>query len=187
MHVAPTAGQSDFVEQVELQGHIIDSLLLPKVLDEILTRGGSYVIKEFKIGQRQNDPSFARLEVRAPSGPLLQEILDSIHDHGAVSMAISDCTVVRADLDSCFPEGFYSTTNQRTQVRLHGEWVEVEDQEMDCGLLVDAEGNAARCIPMTDVRRNDLIVIGRAGLRVLPAETTARHSLFEFMASPVSS
>ena len=87
MHSAPTTGQSDFVEQVELQGHIIDSLLLPKVLDEILTRGGSYVIKEFKIGQRQNDPSFARLEVRAPNGPLLQEILDNIHDHGAVSMA----------------------------------------------------------------------------------------------------
>ena len=73
MHSVSTPGQSDFVEQVELQGHIIDSLLLPKVLDEILTRGGSYVIKEFKIGQRQNDPSFARLEVRAPSGPLLQE------------------------------------------------------------------------------------------------------------------
>src|SRR3984957_4179628 len=124
------------VEVVELQGHIIDSLLLPKVLDEILTRGGSYVIKEFKIGQRQNDPSFARLEVRAPSAPLLQEILDNIHDHGAVTTAISDSTVVRADLDSCFPEGFYSTTNQRTQVRLHGDWVELEDQEMDCGILV---------------------------------------------------
>ncbi len=187
MHATPASAQGEFVEQVELQGHIIDSLLLPKVLDEILTRGGSYVIKEFKIGQRQNDPSFARLEVRAATGPLLQEILDNIHDHGAASASQNDCTVVRADLDSCFPEGFYSTTNQRTQVRLHGEWVEVEDQEMDCGILVDPEGDAARCVPMTDVRRNDLIVMGRTGLRVLPAETAVRHSLFEFMASPVSS
>ena len=43
----------------------IDSLILPKILDEILTLGGSYVIKDIRIGQRQNDPSHARIEVRA--------------------------------------------------------------------------------------------------------------------------
>src|SRR5438270_303590 len=63
----------------------------------------------------------------------------------------------------------------------------VEDQEMDCGILVDPEGNAARCVPMADVRKGDRIVVGRKGLRVMPAETLARQSLFEFMASPVSS
>ena len=57
MQPVSTTGQGDFVEEVELQGHIIDSLLLPKVLDEILTRGGSYVIKEFRIGRRQLDTS----------------------------------------------------------------------------------------------------------------------------------
>jgi hypothetical protein len=46
---------------------------------------------------------------------------------------------------------------------------------------------AARCLPMTDVRVGDRIVVGREGLRVFPAETTARQNLFEFMASPVSS
>src|SRR5207248_10899367 len=86
-----------------------------------------------------------------------------------------------------FPEGFYSTTSFRTQVRLNGEWIEVEDQEMDCGILVDADGTAARCIPMTEVRVGDRIVVGRQGLRVLPGEMAARHNLFEFMASPVSS
>src|SRR5205807_742881 len=38
-----------------------------------------------------------------------------------------------------------------------------------------------------EVRKGDLIVVGREGLRVFPAETNARQSLFEFMASPVSS
>jgi lysine-ketoglutarate reductase/saccharopine dehydrogenase-like protein (TIGR00300 family) len=95
--------------------------------------------------------------------------------------------VVAADMDGAFPEGFYSTTNHRTQIRLGGDWIEVEDQEMDCGILVDPEGNAARCVPMTDVRKGDRIVVGRKGLRVMPAETLARQSLFEFMASPVSS
>src|SRR5690349_21996451 len=100
-----------FIEDVEIQGHIIDSLILPKVLDEILTHGGSYVLKDIRVGQRQSDPSHARIEVRAPSAAALQEILDTIHDHGAVPIAPQDCTVVAADMDGAFPEGFYSTTN----------------------------------------------------------------------------
>lgn len=180
---APTG----FVEEVEIQGHIIDSLILPKVLDEILTHGGTFLLKEIRVGQKQTDPSFARIEVRAESAAALQEILDAIHDHGAIPTSSQDCTAVAADMDGAFPEGFYSTTNHRTQVRLHGEWTDVEDQEMDCGILIDPEGSAARCIPMVEVKKGDRIVVGRQGLRVFPSETNARQSLFEFMASPVSS
>jgi lysine-ketoglutarate reductase/saccharopine dehydrogenase-like protein (TIGR00300 family) len=189
MTQSPSLGGTNagVVEEVEIQGHIIDSLLLPKVLDEILTRGGSYVLRDIQVGQRQEDPSYARIEVRAPSATVLEEILASIHDHGAVPVSTQDCQFVAADMDAAFPEGFYSTTNYRTQVRLQGEWVEVEDQEMDCGILIDAEGAAARCLPMAEVRKGDRIVVGRQGLRVFPAESAARHNLFEFMASPVSS
>jgi lysine-ketoglutarate reductase/saccharopine dehydrogenase-like protein (TIGR00300 family) len=184
--VSPPAAPG-FVEDVEIHGHIIDSLILPKVLDEILTHGGSYVLKDIRVGQRQTDPSYARIEVRAPTTVALQEILDVIHDHGAVPISSQDCTTVPADMDGAFPEGFYSTTNYRTQIRLHGEWIDIEDQEMDCGILVDPEGGAARCIPMTDVRKGDAIVVGRQGLRVITSDTAARQNLFEFMASPVSS
>jgi lysine-ketoglutarate reductase/saccharopine dehydrogenase-like protein (TIGR00300 family) len=176
-----------FVEEVELTGHIIDSLLLPKVLDEIITHGGSYVLRDIRIGQRQTDTSFAKIAVQAPTAALLGEILDAIHDHGAMPIAASDCQVVAADMNGAFPEGFYSTTNFRTQIRLGGEWIEVEDQEMDCGILIDPEAPAARCLPMALVKIGDKIVVGKQGLRVLPAEAAARASLFEFMASPVSS
>src|SRR5437870_3821647 len=133
---------ADSVEEVEVQGHIIDSLILPKILDEILTHGCTYVIKDIRIGQRQQDPSYARIEVRAPNPATLQELLGVIHDHGAAPVDTQDCAVVAADLDGAFPEGFYSTTSFRTQVRLRGEWIEVEDQEMDCGVLIDPEGAA---------------------------------------------
>src|SRR6516164_1613197 len=189
--MTPTVPQSSplhpAVEEVVLEGHIIDSLILPKILDEILTHGGSFELKELRIGQRQSDPSFVRIAVRAPDDAVLREILDNIHDHGAMPVAPTDCKYVPADMDSAFPEGFYSTTNHRTQIRLHGEWIEVQDQEMDCGILVDPEGGAARCIPMTEVHKGDRIVVGRQGLRVFPAETSVRQNLFEFMASPVSS
>ncbi|MFL5329426.1 MAG: TIGR00300 family protein [Gemmataceae bacterium] len=177
----------NFVETVELKGHIIDSLLLPKVLDEIITHGAEYVIKDIRIGLRPQDQSFARIEVRAKSADALEELLDTIHDHGAVPPQQGDCATAVADVAGAFPEEFYSTTNFRTQVRLHGEWVDVEDQEMDCGILIDPEGAAARCVPMTSVRVGDRIIVGRQGLRVFPAEAAVRHELFEFMSSPVSS
>jgi lysine-ketoglutarate reductase/saccharopine dehydrogenase-like protein (TIGR00300 family) len=176
-----------FVEEVELQGHIIDSLLLPKVLDEILTRGGSYELKDIRVGRRQSDASYARIEVRADTAERLQEILGQIHDHGAVAVHDRDCQIELADMDGAFPESFYSTTNFRTQIRLKSEWIDVEDQEMDCGIILDPEGVAARCIPMTAVHKGDRIVVGHAGIRVFPAESQARANLFEFMASPVSS
>lgn len=175
------------LEEVELQGHIIDSLLLPKILDEVLTHGGSYILKDIRIGQRKEDPSHVRIEVRAPTAESLREILDAIHDHGAVPVSPQDATVVAADMDGAFPEGFYSTTSFRTQVRLQGEWVELEDQEMDCGVIIDPEGGAARCIPMVLVRKGDQIIVGRKGIRVFPAETAVKHNLFEFMTAAVSS
>ena len=137
------------VEHVEMSGHIVDSLLLPKVLDAILSRGGKYHIDSFKLGEQQDDPSFARIEVRADTAEQFERILAEIHPHGAVTAHAADCQTVAADMDGAFPEGFYSTTNFRTQVRLGGEWIDVEDQEMDCGILVDPEGAAARCVPMT--------------------------------------
>src|SRR5438270_7776039 len=99
------------VEDIELQGHIIDSLLLPKVLDEILTRGGTYVVKDIRIGQRQTDPSYARLEIRAGTSQLLEDILAAIHDHGAVPVAARNCAYELADRDGACPEGFSRAHN----------------------------------------------------------------------------
>jgi lysine-ketoglutarate reductase/saccharopine dehydrogenase-like protein (TIGR00300 family) len=176
-----------FLEEIELQGHIIDSLLLPKVLDEILTRGGTYVLKEITLGKRQIDPSYARIEIKADSRQQLDEILHAVHEHGGIPTAQRDCEFELADMNGAFPERFYSTTNYRTQVRLGGEWIDVDDQEMDCGIVLEREKKTSRCIAMVHVKKGDPIVVGHQGVRVMPAETTARHSLFEFMSSAVSS
>ena len=157
------------VEHVELSGHIVDSLLLPKVLDAILSRGGHYHIDTLNLGEKQDDPSYVRIEVRADSPEQLERILAEIHPHGAVTAHADDCEAVPADMDGAFPDGFYCSTNFRTQLRLNGEWIDVEDQEMDCGIVVDPEGAAARCVPMTAVRKGDRIVVGRRRHPGLPA------------------
>src|SRR5208337_3662734 len=130
-------GSGQFVEEVEVRGHIIDSLILPKILDSIAGSGGSFKIKEIMVGQARNDPSHALLEVRANDEQVLQKILAQIADHGAVPTDVRDCLLVAADMAGAFPEDFYSTTNQRTEVRVAGSWLEVADQEMDCAIVVD--------------------------------------------------
>jgi lysine-ketoglutarate reductase/saccharopine dehydrogenase-like protein (TIGR00300 family) len=174
-------------EDVQLAGHIIDSLLLPKVLDAIVTRGGAYDIREMKVGQRSTDTSQALITVKAATQDRLQEILNVIHAHGARPVHTSDCVLTPADVDGAFPEGFYCSTNFKTQIRIGGEWLDVRDQEMDCGIVVDLMAKVARCVPMTDVRLGDKIVVGRQGVRVFPEAAERRTDLFEFMSSPVSS
>src|SRR5690606_9432896 len=85
-----------------------------------------------------------------------------------------------------FPENFYSTTNQRTEVRVDGKWIVVERQEMDCGIRVDAAGTRAECVPMLDVKIGDRIVVGHGGVKVFPQARAEERQLFEFMGSAVS-
>ena len=125
--------------------------------------------------------------MRAKSAELLAQILGQIGDHGAVPTTTQDCRTVAADMDGAFPEGFYSTTNQETEVRLGGEWVEVADQEMDCGIVVDAAKQSARCVPMIEVQRGMNVVLGHAGVRVIPLDRGEVHGHdFAFMSSGVS-
>ena len=204
-----------FTEEVEITGHIIDSLILPKVLDSITASGGKFRIANITIGQNRNDPSYAVIELRTRSAEEMDRILALIADHGAVPTTKQDCRLTAADMDGAFPEGFYSTTNQRTEIRLQGQWVSVADQEMDCGIVVE-EGVGSqvsgvsrnpttdtphgstelaevltpsatpRCVPMIDVTRGMQIVTGHAGVRVIPVERTRVHSDFAFMSSGVS-
>src|SRR5947199_9294752 len=94
------------VERVELAGHIIDSLLLPKVLDFITAAGGSFRIEKISIGHDRSDPSYALIEVRAPSADRLQQILADIVDHGANPVQTQHARLLAADIADPFPQGF---------------------------------------------------------------------------------
>ena len=72
-----------FSEKIQLRGHIIDSLILPKVLDEILTNGGSFAIREIKIGKQRHDASHASIDVFGPSPQVVDEIVKRLRQHGA--------------------------------------------------------------------------------------------------------
>jgi lysine-ketoglutarate reductase/saccharopine dehydrogenase-like protein (TIGR00300 family) len=94
--------------------------------------------------------------------------------------------LVECDQDGVLPEGFYSTTNMPTQVRVDGHWVDVVNAEMDCGLVVVAPG-VVRTAPMHRVTVGDRVVVGGDGVRVEVPQLLRGAGSFEFMNSDVSS
>lgn len=174
-------------EHVTLAGHIIDSLTLPKVLDEIVELGASYEIVDLSIGVKHEDPSSARIKVVAVDEDELIKVVERLRQHGANPETVEDATLVEADVEGAFPAGFYSTTNLRTEVRVGSRWLRVAHPEMDCGIVV--EDDTARTIPMGEVRAGMRIVMGGLGIRVMPLDKprAEQRQAFEFMSSNVSS
>jgi lysine-ketoglutarate reductase/saccharopine dehydrogenase-like protein (TIGR00300 family) len=174
-------------EHLEMQGHIIDSGALMKLMDTIMDLGGEFEIEEQRYGRRKDEPSYVRIEVRAPTDVILEQILLSCQSLGANLCDTSDARAVPAPRDGALPDGFYSTTNLRTEVRVGGRWVPVRDQEMDLAVVIDPDSGTARCVPMADVREGDLVVVGHRGIRVTPLERAREREVFSFMRSEVSS
>ena len=177
-----------YSEVVEIRGHIIDSMILPTIMDEIMDRGGDFDVQVFQIGRRKDEPSYARLEIRASSPDELEALVDRVGRLGASAVQASPARTESAPADGVFPEGFYSTTNLTTYVFLGDSWVPVAFPEMDCAILIEAGARSVRCIPINEVRAGDQIVVGHDGVRVAPLERP-RHQppVFAFMGSNVSS
>jgi lysine-ketoglutarate reductase/saccharopine dehydrogenase-like protein (TIGR00300 family) len=177
-----------FSEIVELHGHIIDSYALPRIMDEVMDRGGEFEIQDIRVGRRKNEPSYARIQISAPSRELLELLLDRAQRIGATPEDVEQVKLQPAPADGVFPEGFYSTTNLETAVRLSGKWVTVEWPEMDCGIAVDPSTHRAWTVALSDVKAGEQMVIGHEGVRVTPLERPrTQPQVFAFMGSSVSS
>jgi lysine-ketoglutarate reductase/saccharopine dehydrogenase-like protein (TIGR00300 family) len=171
-----------FSETIELRGHIIDSLILPKVLDQILTHGANFKIAEIKIGKKRADQSFARIEVSAESSEALDELVLRLRQHGAEVAKSADAQLVKAPADGVFPPDFYVTTNQQTFVRFDGKDIKVLPAMMDSAIAVDRKKRTAQAVKFFDVSEGDEIVVGHEGVRVVPVQrSTSGTDLFQFI------
>ncbi|MCZ2837291.1 ornithine cyclodeaminase [Modestobacter sp. VKM Ac-2985] len=173
---------------VTLTGHLMDTGILARVLDDVLEYGGDYRIDRLDLGRQHQDESRALVEVSASEPELLDRILMRVQVHGANAVDPGTATTRPAPSDGVFPEDFYSTTNLETLVRLDRDWVRVERPEMDCGLVV-TDGPVVRTVPVSDVRAGDAVVCGAHGVRVeLPPQAPrGDEDDFGFMSSSVSS
>jgi lysine-ketoglutarate reductase/saccharopine dehydrogenase-like protein (TIGR00300 family) len=176
---------------VTLTGHLMDTGILARVLDDVLEYGGDYRIESLDLGRLHEDESRALVEISAGDADLLDRILMRVQIHGANAVDPGTATTRPAPADGVFPDDFYSTTNLDTLVRLDREWLRVANPEMDCGLVVteDDGGPVVRTVPVSDVRAGQAVVCGAGGVRVeLPAPPPrGEEETFGFMSSAVSS
>jgi lysine-ketoglutarate reductase/saccharopine dehydrogenase-like protein (TIGR00300 family) len=174
-------------ETIELRGHIIDSLILPKVLDEILSRGAAFKINEVKIGQRRADQSFARIEVSAETNEALDDLMLRLRQHGAEMAERVDAALAAAPADGIFPADFYVTTNRQTFVSIDGVEYEVKRPMLDSAIAFDPTKKEARTVKFADVRKGMLIVVGHRGVRVVPVQrATSGPDVFGFLNTTLS-
>ena len=178
-------------ETVEVTGHLMDSGILSRILDDIREYSGDWVITKIDVGRQASDTSTAFIKVSAQSDDDMQRLLMRVQTRGANLVDPGEATVAEAEQDGVFPDGFYSTTNLETQVRINGRWYDVSNPEMDCGLVVeaDAAGEPTRLItlPMSDVRAGMKVVTGASGIRVHVPVIEKGDDAFGFMESDVSS
>jgi lysine-ketoglutarate reductase/saccharopine dehydrogenase-like protein (TIGR00300 family) len=170
-------------ELVTLEGHIIDSDILRRVLGRIVEDGGEFEFVEFRVGKTNAEPSFARLEVRAADPHVLDRVLEGLTYLGAAAV-VRDVQFAKADADGIVPDEFYSTTNFDTFVRRGGQWVLVDDQKMDAAIVL-RDGRPC-CVKQGRVRAGELVALRGTGIRVKPPERTRRPSDFGFMSNDIS-
>ena len=126
---------------ISLSGHIIDSLTLTKTMGIIMDKGGEFDILEIDVGRKKSDVSHAKIEVQADSPELLESILDELSVLGASIDELKEVQLVASTKDKVAPEGFYSSSNHTTHIFYKGEWILVEEIEMDCLVVVDEDGD----------------------------------------------
>jgi len=170
---------------VAAEGHLVDSQLLTAIFDTVIQRGGTFEVMHFDIGRTNTDFSHLTLQVASSSAPALAALLEALIPLGCHAVAAEDALVRAADRAHCAPDDFYSTTNQRTEVRVDGRWIAVEGQRMDAAIVVD--GGLARCRKLRDIRAGDHVVCGLAGIRVTPEFRDRNRADFTFMTNDVSS
>jgi lysine-ketoglutarate reductase/saccharopine dehydrogenase-like protein (TIGR00300 family) len=176
-------------ETVEITGHLIDSGVLSLVLDDIREYEGDWVIDRFDVGHEAADLSHATITVATEEEESLQRLLMRLQTRGVNQVDPGEASVLEVEQDGVFPDGFYSSTNLVTRVRINGRWLVVDNPEMDCGLVVDESGPAPRVftIPMADVKAGMQAVCGAAGIKVEAPIAKDAGATFGFMESEVSS
>jgi lysine-ketoglutarate reductase/saccharopine dehydrogenase-like protein (TIGR00300 family) len=177
-----------FEHEIEVEGHLIDSMILTKIFDKIMDLEGDFKVIEFKIGKGKTDYSYARLVVKGRNEGHLRDILHELYGLGAVSKEEREVKLEPAPADMVLPDGFYSTANHPTFIYLDGKWVVVKNLMMDKAIVVDRRKSEAYCRAIREVKKNDLIVVEDVGIKIKPPERPREGvGVFEFMSSNVSS
>jgi lysine-ketoglutarate reductase/saccharopine dehydrogenase-like protein (TIGR00300 family) len=177
-----------YEQEIEVKGHLIDSMILTKIFDKVMDLKGDFHVLEFSVGKKKGDPSYARLLVRGTNQQHLDELLESVYREGAQPISVQQVMLEPAIKDMVMPDSFYSTTNNATQVFYNSSWIDVDNMMMDKCIVLDRQKMRAECKMIRDVKKGDSIVVGERGVRIIPQERPREGvDIFQFMSSSSSS
>ena len=156
---------------IHLEGHLLDSGLVNRALDTIVTGGGSFQVLNFNLGEQRQDHSSAEVKVSAPDQTVMDDIMGQLIDLGAVSLPqeATPAALEAVVQDGVAPDDFYVTTIYPTEVLLGDHWFKVEGQRMDGAIAItrDADGPVARCKLLRDLQVGEEVVVGSKGIHTL--------------------
>ncbi|MGC9117137.1 MAG: TIGR00300 family protein, partial [Conexivisphaera sp.] len=176
---------SSYSQEVEVRGHLIDSMILSKIFDVIMDMRGEFEVLEFSVGKRKDEHSFVRLLIKADSREKLERMLDAVYRMGAVPAGMREASLAEAPADGVPPEDFYVTTNNPTQVYVGGRWMDVRPVAANMAIVYSPSRGEAEGRPPWRVRRGELVFVGEEGIRVNPPERPREGvGIFEFMSAP---
>lgn len=172
--------------EIEVKGHLIDSMILTKIFDVVMDLGGEFEVLDIQVGKKKKDSSYAKLRVQGKDKEQLDEILEQVYRIGATSTTGKEVVLKEAPKNMVMPDNFYSTTNNATEIFYKNNWIKVEKMMMDKCIVV--RQNRAFCVPIRDIKKGDMVVVGETGVRITPPERPREGSnVFEFMGSSSSS
>ena len=175
-----------FSREIEVRGHLIDSLVLTKIFDSVMDLDGKFEVLDIEVGKKKTDESYAKLLVQGKNKDSLEKILEVIYRYGATAKLQKSIKLKSATKNMVMPDNFYSTTNNHTQVFHNKKWINVQNMMMDKCIIV--KSNTAKCITIREVKKGDKIIVGEDGIRVTPPERPREGmNVFQFMGSGSSS
>ena len=175
-----------FSREIEVRGHLIDSLILTKIFDGVMDLEGEFEVLKIQIGKKKKDESYAELRIQGKSQDHLDRILELVYREGATAKIQKEVTLKSASKNNVIPDNFYSTTNNHTLIFLKDNWINVDNMMMDKCIVV--KSNKAKCTPIRDVKKGDKIVVGEEGVRIIPPKRPREGmNVFQFMGGSSSS
>ncbi|USG66804.1 TIGR00300 family protein [Brevibacillus ruminantium] len=170
---------------IEVRGHIIRDNILKQIDASVVQYNGHYRVLELSVGDQVDDESVAKIALDLPEDKL-DLILNELINLGCTIPTGEEAPTIKlAEKDKVVPDDFYSTTNHATEVYLQGKWVRAKYQRMDACLVV--KGEEVHCVKLRDIKKDDQVICGSNGVRLVHQQTEERSSEFSFMNNEVSS
>lgn len=178
---------------IHMEGHLLDSGLVNRALDTIVSGGGSFQVLSFELGKQRNDSSAAEVKVSAPDVSVMEDIMGQLIDLGAVSLP-KETTPAQLEAvvqDGVAPDDFYVTTIYPSEVLIGDHWYRVQKQRMDGAIAITRSGErpVATCKLLRDLKVGEEVVVGSKGIHTLRNAPSLKKNKddFSFMGAGVSS